>query len=677
MNRALARIVVGALAPATLATPAGAVLKTWTGAGGNLLWSSPDNWDPVGVPGEGDDVVIGLPMAVEVIYAGGTTTIESLVCQCSIRFVSGTLCTVSTATVLGLPTLAGGSLRDGTWTLGQPLSVTSNANNRIDGVTIIGGIRLEFAGSQLRVANGLSVSGQVWLGGAGAVIRYENSQTWGPATLVAPAGANAKIEPFAGGAALTLASSFSLEGGGWTIAGGAMSPTVVNHGLLRTTAAGSAAINANTFANFGTVRSLAGTLSINSNLWTNPGGALQAIGATLRFGGGVFDNGGQNTALDPNTGTLLLDGATIMGGKLHLLPPGALMVSNSAANRLSSVEVMGNLSLLAAGSQLRTVKGLSVMGQVLVGPGSQLGFEGSQTWGPADVLAFGAPGNPARIGIALQPSSELMLTEDFSLDGSWWQFNSGAGLNAEIENWGWLESTMGQSLIGGAPFRNEGEVRALGGTLTLPPLLWNLDKGVLMHGTWTTEAGATMVWPMVTPEIEQLQSAIVNINGTMVGLPAEEGVAGGVPFPFEPLRTIDEDSILRIGPMRKLFFLPTDGTLANHGVLGIGAQSLASVGGGYSQSPEATLETAYDSVLEVPPLITGGDISLDGLLAVEFAKGFDPAACEPLFVVGTKGGSVVGTFGGIIPPCGGACPVTPFYGSDYAAIFSEGAVPDV
>jgi hypothetical protein len=39
-----------------LAASAPAVERTWTGMGGNNLWSNPNNWSPAGAPQDGDDL---------------------------------------------------------------------------------------------------------------------------------------------------------------------------------------------------------------------------------------------------------------------------------------------------------------------------------------------------------------------------------------------------------------------------------------------------------------------------------------------------------------------------------------------------------------------------------------------------------------------------------------------
>ena len=41
-----------------LGSSAHAASRTWTGSGGNNKWSTPNNWNPVGAPGNGDDLHI-------------------------------------------------------------------------------------------------------------------------------------------------------------------------------------------------------------------------------------------------------------------------------------------------------------------------------------------------------------------------------------------------------------------------------------------------------------------------------------------------------------------------------------------------------------------------------------------------------------------------------------------
>src|SRR5690349_14212993 len=72
------RMMLALLILATTSTAQG-VTRTWDGRAGDVLWTSPVNWNPNGVPDADDDVVIGRGAAVT-LYLPKTVTIRSLTC---------------------------------------------------------------------------------------------------------------------------------------------------------------------------------------------------------------------------------------------------------------------------------------------------------------------------------------------------------------------------------------------------------------------------------------------------------------------------------------------------------------------------------------------------------------------------------------------------------------------
>ncbi|MHC4698598.1 MAG: hypothetical protein ACYTFA_17845, partial [Planctomycetota bacterium] len=62
----------------------------FTGLGDGTDWHDPDNWDGLGgLPGSGDDVVIGA--AFDVVYSSGTTQVRSVTCDGSLLAAGGSL----------------------------------------------------------------------------------------------------------------------------------------------------------------------------------------------------------------------------------------------------------------------------------------------------------------------------------------------------------------------------------------------------------------------------------------------------------------------------------------------------------------------------------------------------------------------------------------------------------
>ena len=66
-----------------------AATATWSGAGGDYLWSNPANWTGGALPGATDDVVIDVPGDVTVRMNAPHTTVRSLQCQESFFLESG------------------------------------------------------------------------------------------------------------------------------------------------------------------------------------------------------------------------------------------------------------------------------------------------------------------------------------------------------------------------------------------------------------------------------------------------------------------------------------------------------------------------------------------------------------------------------------------------------------
>jgi len=486
------RVVAAALAVAAVigtCDAASAAEKVWTGAAGTSSWHDANNWSPAGAPGATDDVVIDVPGSITVNFTTGTTTVASLQCAETLGVDGGTLTVSTTADITGSASLNGGTIQGGVWTLSSPLTISSSLNNRLNGVEVIGDLVMSQSSARLRILNGLKVSGQVLMSGANGRIYYEGTQTWGPATVVATgSGADVGSAYNSPASTLTLGPDFVLEGGGWDLGPAiGVDATIVNQGVIRTTAAGIAQVVASTFTNTGTVHSLAGTLNISSGTWTNPGGSLIASGGVLGLSG-TLNNTGSTLFIDSTSGTLLLDGGTVQGGTISITPPGALAVSNSSNNRLDGVEVIGDLVMSQSSARLRILNGLKVSGQVLMsGANGRLYYEGTQTWGPATVVATGSG---ADVGPAWTfPGGTLTLGPEFVLEGGGWDLGQTFSTAAALVNQGVIRTTAaGDAQVVANTFINSGQLGpATGGALRMTTPSWTNTSAGSLVGTVTLD----------------------------------------------------------------------------------------------------------------------------------------------------------------------------------------------
>lgn len=106
-HRSLRRSLRGPLSLALLAlgwmlTGANSLAATisWSGAGGDGLWSNPTNWNGGVLPTIGDDVVINVPGATTVRMDAPSTTVRSLQCQESFIVQSGPFYLTAGASVI-------------------------------------------------------------------------------------------------------------------------------------------------------------------------------------------------------------------------------------------------------------------------------------------------------------------------------------------------------------------------------------------------------------------------------------------------------------------------------------------------------------------------------------------------------------------------------------------------
>ena len=119
--------------------------------------------------------------------------------------------------VTGSWNLLGGTVEGGAlvFQAGQSLLISSNANNRLDGVAITGDLLLDTRTAVVRIRNGLNVSGVVQVSGDSASLAFEGNQTWSAGTVVfeGTTGGRRIIEAVSSSTTLTLGAGSTVHGG--------------------------------------------------------------------------------------------------------------------------------------------------------------------------------------------------------------------------------------------------------------------------------------------------------------------------------------------------------------------------------------------------------------------------------------------------------------------------------
>ena len=197
--------------------------------GDGTSWDDRYNWNPNLVPLSGDDVIIGLDVAVRYKSVLGTTVLNSLVCQGLILIEGGSL-SVSTPTQLFNLQMSGGTLAPG-----ATVTVTNILLWR-EG-TISGSVVVP-ASAELIVSdtNPKTLSGTLTLDGAGTIIPAGVLYTFGGSGSINSAGVLDITGTLNGSSPLTVRGTLNLRGG-------RVNTSVINETLI--VAKFSSAINGN------------------------------------------------------------------------------------------------------------------------------------------------------------------------------------------------------------------------------------------------------------------------------------------------------------------------------------------------------------------------------------------------------------------------------------------------
>ena len=280
--------------------------------------------------------------------------------------LDNTATTLTLNSASGSWTMQGGTVIGGTivTTPEASLLVTSNGNNRLDGVTVEGDLTLAANGALLRIANGLTLDGTIHMDGNGATLGFEGSQTLsGSGTIqFGTSGSGNRYLEMASDGTLTIDAGITLRGGKANVGGSSRwgrSMSLINQGAILADVPGQTLriqASRGSFVNQGLLRAAGGTLNVDQ-LTGNLGDAAASGGGHLDLDG-TYTNDRQLT-IDASTltlrgdwtnaDTLVASGATInLDGSFTLADVGTLQRTGG------SVQLVGTLDNTATTLTLNT-----------------------------------------------------------------------------------------------------------------------------------------------------------------------------------------------------------------------------------------------------------------------------------------------------------------------------------
>ncbi len=280
--------------------------------------------------------------------------------------LSGTLENAANTLTLGgsgLPnlslsgTILGGTIADP----GGLLTAGTSGTALLDGVTDTGTLNLSQPGAYLRIRDGLTLSGEALVTGAGAVLGFQGSQSFGNATIMlGAAGQAATLDVLHdstqnGPSTLTLASNL----------------TITQAGALADIGAATDQIG-DGITNFGTISAGVGggTLSLGGANFTNHGQIRVSNNDTLTLAASGFDNAG--TLSVTNAALAIADSITL--GEL-----GTLVLSNAAIGISGTLANTGTLQIGAGSAWGRVSLTGTITGGTIADGGAGLNATGHAT----------------------------------------------------------------------------------------------------------------------------------------------------------------------------------------------------------------------------------------------------------------------------------------------------------
>ncbi len=426
----LATIITLAVAPI-----ASAITRTWDGGAGTLSWHDANNWDPDGVPGPADDVLIDVPApTIAITYSTGTSTINSLTSQENLTLSGGTLNISAASAINAAFTLSGGTLGgSGTVTITGAVSWTAGAMSG-SGQTIIE------AGGSLSLSGGLKHLSRTLVN--------DGTATWSSGDWLFANGTYTSNGPFTASTTVPLTAAGDVgtsvfnSNGTFTKEGTGTVTFLPNPNVMAFNNAGSVNVNAGTLqlnsgaSNAGQMSAGGGNISITpSGAFTNTGTVNIAATRTVTITSGTFSNSG--TGLVKGNGTLIVSGATLSNAATFApgASPGTLTVTGNypqtAAGTLD-IELGG----LAPGSQhdhlavsgTATLSGtlrLSFVKGFVPHPGDSFTIltsgTRSGTFSTVDVIGYpdcvaGVTYNPTSVVVTIDSTPPTAVCQDIKVD---------------------------------------------------------------------------------------------------------------------------------------------------------------------------------------------------------------------------------------------------------------------
>ena len=409
--------------------------------------------------------------------------------------------------------LGGGTILGGTvFATNGAAMVVNTLGNALDGVTFNGTLDIgdTFDQAALEVTNGLTLEGTMLVGnptntGYG-VVNFAGTQTLGGNGTVIFGNGNAGYNALRltnGGTTLTIGPGIIVSGQNGTVGdasvwGGPGNISVLNQGVI-TVNTGTIVMDAEPFTNQGMIGAtnsgtlfLAGTWGFSGITGENVGeakisGSFTEQGGTLTFNrpgilfGGLNNQGGQIVV--NGTNQLILEGGTILGGRISAVGQASLVVSTTMGTldsgpagpeTLDGVTFNGTLDIGDTFDQaaLEVTNGLTLEGTMLVGNPTNTGygvvnFAGTQTLGGNGTVIFGngnAGYNALRLtngGTTLTIGPGIIVSGQNGTvgDASVW---GGPG-NISVVNQGTILADGGSIVLDAQLISNQGAMGASGG----------------------------------------------------------------------------------------------------------------------------------------------------------------------------------------------------------------------
>ncbi len=597
------------------------------------------------------------------------------------EFRGGNLVTAGGAALVATTTNGSATLNGvtlGNTVDGIPVSATVFADSDSPGIFVTGGLTFT-NGSLLDFDTGMTWVGDQTLGGDGEIrfrarsggIRNFGHNTLGPGLTIRSEMGNGSI--FMVGGSITNHGAIRVDAGQMSVVGnsGTLFTSEVE-GVLAA-AGGTFVIDANT-TNNGTLSVTGGTLNfrgVSSNAgifqitggtlnlggtWTNTG-AFEVTGGTLNLSGnvttpdlgvfssarsgvinltGTLDNTGRTLALDDTTGSLILRGGTISGGRVSTAGNVQLVAGTPSGSTLNGVTLAGQLTGLGI-----SVTGGLTLEQGLIDVG-QVSINGTQTLGGAGTVIF-STNNPFN-DVRVSNNATLTIGPSVTIRGVT----------------GFIGSTNASARI-----LNQGTIAADGGGTFTVQGISNFASGTLTGGAWLVSGSSTL--RLIGADISTNAADILvdganarlfsdSVSKNALALLAANTAAGrlrlinganltigGGTFNNQGSLTVGDGSTfvastVTVEPTGTLAGQGTvQGNVVNNGQIRPGASpGNLSVIGNYSQGATGRLDIELGGATvgsQYDRLSISGSATLDGTLALSLIDGFGPATGQSFQVM--------------------------------------------